>query len=154
MLYEVITLFHLAGTHLHRLMPPIATSCMSSPRITSYNVCYTKLLRTSNGSNKNSIGVTANANTNTSIISFNQIDGYDLGFKLSNVDDLQIYTNSINQKVYDEYTTLFDQATDKKPIFKGDLMAYGVLVEKGTRITSYNVCYTKLLRHTYLTNWK
>ena len=86
--------------------------------ITSYNVCYTKLLRIGKGKGA--------------------IDAY-LG--IDEIIDLVITSYSIH------YTKLYDVVADQFAVGDEDgLVVAGPELGGEYRITSYNVCYTKLLR--------
>ena len=112
-------------------------------RITSYNVCYTKLLRSfeiSDSSNLagNAIGIVSNEATATNHI----FSVYEANFNLkteqgSFVDYMDVAIDNVTAST--NYNT--GMATIK--LFNG---TYTYRIANNTRITSYNVCYTKLLR--------
>ena len=104
-------------------------------RITSYNVCYTKLLRGINSSphytiaeENHLINYLLQGNSPKVLESFNKIIDNNTKYNLSE--------NSLKELYLQFYNTAI------RVINRKNLNIYD-------RITSYNVCYTKLLRLTY-----
>ena len=110
-------------------------------RITSYNVCYTKLLRISKG--------------------YASFDYHISGYKPAKLVRLDIL---LNGEMVDALSTLihFDNAYGfgrrmceklKELIPR---QQFDIAIQAAIRITSYNVCYTKLLRRSLFRNqvWK
>ena len=124
MLYEVITCFSFAESFV------MSTFLFS--RITSYNVCYTKLLRQLPVFNKFESG---------------EIEGF--------AENMEEYWGNI----LDYYQKMWDLIEDYSELIEGYSKTFDSMQANRTneivkiltlissiRITSYNVCYTKLLR--------
>ena len=125
------------------------TRGLSCPlRITSYNVCYTKLLRARNYGILNSRGT---------YIAFLDSDDLWKPYKLkTQLDFMKQYGYGFTYSYYDiinGYGTKIkeNRATPLKINYKrllnnNPIGCLTVLIKADVRITSYNVCYTKLLR--------
>ena len=131
-------------------------------RITSYNVCYTKLLRKTGGlmlliagggilcaivasflSSKSAVGLGRIIRNKV----FNRVESYSLNEfdKLGTSTLITRTTNDITQ--VQNVTVMIMRMMISAPMMAigGIIMALGK--DRSLRITSYNVCYTKLLRH-------
>ena len=131
-------------------------------RITSYNVCYTKLLRTSETS-VNPTGIDVGLGVKISGVQKNFLEGdlkltsntFDLAiegkgfFQITNPNGEIVYTRNGGFKVDNEGNIVNAQGYLLEPqITIPDNVKDVTIALDGTvtRITSYNVCYTKLLR--------
>ena len=145
----------------------------NSGRITSYNVCYTKLLRTdANGCSRvftalvtltEPAVITVTVNTINDVSCPGGSDGSVLitpaggtpGYTFSWAGNTSGYTSAAEDPVNmpaDTYDLTITDANGCSQFFN-DLLTVAqpapitVTVDGTTRITSYNVCYTKLLRN-------
>ena len=127
-----------------------ANSPLSS-RITSYNVCYTKLLRIENGyefsfSPAMSYRGVTNGDKKYLVLNPTEKDDRLVVTLAHELRHAQQFSNGI---VKDVKANNIRTEVLKTRAIEADAFAYSILVahELKTRITSYNVCYTKLLRH-------
>ena len=132
--------------------------CWGTSRITSYNVCYTKLLRKEHALCKGDFKSTVNEQPGSASVvqsvsaSLNGIGYSGIGYKTSGVRALPLsksgtdYVDATEENALkgayplSRYLYIYVNKHPNKPL---DPM---VLEFVKLRITSYNVCYTKLLR--------
>ena len=115
-------------------------------RITSYNVCYTKLLRIGIIDRINTMDITCTVRflPDNRVVHYQQTDIMELD--LAYAITIHKSQGSEFEVVIIPVLTQHFKMLFRNLIYTGITRARKLAVFVGTRITSYNVCYTKLLR--------
>ena len=124
----------------------------SSTRITSYNVCYTKLLRAISegaGCTLGNYAIFAGGRDNSGSVS--TVNAYNASLVRTVLTNLSIDRYGLAGANTDDYALFAGGYSYSTSNYSAIVDTYDSNLVKGTitslRITSYNVCYTKLLRN-------